>query len=271
MEIAEKVRKGLPLDDILIIDCHCHIGAWHNFRIPGNTAEGMLITMDALGIDTAFITGLASIGPDFVFGNDMVIEAVKKHPGRFIGYVTVNPHYTREMAQELERCFQVPGIRGIKTHPGMHACTVEDVRYRPAFEFADRVHCPVLIHTWGSGDLLAIGRLADKYPGAVFIMGHAGGEPKYMETAAEVAGRCRNVYVDLAISRVYEGNVEWFVEKLGSGKILYGSDMPFLDPRPAIGRVALAGITQEQKLEILGLNMRRVLQDGEALSRFGGI
>jgi len=32
--ILEKVRRGLPLDDILVIDGHCHIGLWHNFNVP---------------------------------------------------------------------------------------------------------------------------------------------------------------------------------------------------------------------------------------------
>ena len=260
MEIVEKGRRGIPLEDILIIDCHCHMGYWHNFNVPCGSAEGMLASMDTLGIDIACVTAHSSIGPDYKYGNNMVIEAAKKYPGRFVGYATINPNYPGDMQNELDRCFANPGIKGIKLHPSCHGCPIDYKNYHTVYEIADEKQCPVLIHVWGSSDVAAVDRLAGQYPGARFVMGHAGAEVRAMENAIDVVNRRGNVYVDLAISQVREGNVEWLVKAMGSKKVLYGSDMPFFDPRPAFGRVAFADIGDEQKKDVFGRNMERLLK-----------
>ena len=258
-KIAEKALKGEKLDDILIIDCHNHIGDWKAFNAPRNNAEGILASMDTLGVDRASLTAHSSIGPDYRYGNDIVIDAVTRYPDRFVGYVTVNPNYEEDMKNELDRCFKVKGMKGIKLHPGCHGCPVDDKRYHTAYETADEKRCPVLIHVWGYESVAAVDRLAPQYPGAKFIMGHAGADIAAMAYAMDVVTRRKNVYADLAISLTCEGNVEWFVKEAGSKKILYGTDMPFFDPRPAFGRVALADIGEEEKKDIFGRNMAGIL------------
>lgn len=259
-DIAEQARKGLPLKDILLIDCHCHMGYWSHFNVPCGLAGGMLASMDALGTDIACVTAHSSIGPDFIYGNDMVMAAVEKYPERFIGYATVNPNYPEDMKHELERCFAVKGIRGIKLHPACHGTSIDHKNYRIAYETAHAKGCPILIHIWGKSAVAVIDRLADTYSDALFIMGHGGADIDAMEAAVDVVGRHANVYVDLAISRVREGNVEWLVKEMGPKKILFGSDMPFFDPRPAFGRIAFADIGDSVKKDIFGLNMERLLK-----------
>lgn len=257
--ICDRAKKGTPLDDILIIDCHSHIGCWKQFHAPQNTAEGMIASMDALGINVACITAHSSIGPDYLYGNNMVIDALTRYPDRFLGYATVNPNYSGDMKNELGRCLAIEGMAGIKLHPGMHGCAIDDKNYRIAYETADERQLPILIHVWGKADVAAVERLAIEYPKAQFIMGHAGAEIKAMEDALGVVNRRGNVYVDLAISSAYEGNVEWFVDEVGSKRVLFGTDMPFFDIRPAFGRVAMANICDEAKKDIFGLNMKRLL------------
>ncbi|NJD01489.1 MAG: hypothetical protein FIA99_02545 [Ruminiclostridium sp.] len=54
--------------------------------------------------------------------------------------------------------------------------------------------------------------------------------------------------------------MEWFVKEVGSRKVLYGSDMPFIDPKPAVGRVAFAQISDDEKRDVFGKNMQRLLE-----------
>ena len=90
----EKILNGQPISEFPVIDCHSHLGRWSNFHIPGDgTIEQMVSSMDMLGIDKCFITAHASIGPDYVYGNDMVRDSAKKFPNRVLGYVTLNPNY----------------------------------------------------------------------------------------------------------------------------------------------------------------------------------
>lgn len=257
--IHERARLGKPLDDVLIIDCHSHIGAYCHFHAPCNDAEGMLASMDALGVNTVMITAHASIGPDYIYGNDLVIDAVQRYPDRFWGYVTVNPHYPADMRHEIDRCMTIPGMKGIKLHPSCHSVPIDYENYRPAYEYANERRLPILIHTWGSGQILTVDKLAGQYPQAKFIMGHSGGDVLAMEEAIKVVNRHENVYGDLALSMVREGNVEWLLEKMGPDKVLYASDMPFFDPRPAFGRVALSRLNEQQKADVFGLNLIRLL------------
>ncbi|NJD01488.1 MAG: hypothetical protein FIA99_02540 [Ruminiclostridium sp.] len=184
--ICKKAREGIPLEDVLIIDCHCHMGYWYRFHVPQGTPEGMLASMDRLGIDMACVTHHSSIGPDYRFGNEQVIEAVKKYPDRFIGYITLNPNYPDDMKSEIERCLAVPGMKGIKLHPDCHGRPIEYKNYNAAYETANELHIPVLIHTWGENEVAAVDRLAAHYPGANFIMGHAGGDIRSMEDAVDI-------------------------------------------------------------------------------------
>ncbi|HBG75327.1 amidohydrolase family protein [Eubacteriales bacterium mix99] len=259
MSIADYVKKGLPLHEIPVIDCHNHIGLWKAFHIPDPSAEGMLSGMNRLGIDKVCVTAHSSIGPDYHFGNDMVMDAVARYPDRFLGYVTVNPNYPEDMEQEIRRCLPVKGFIGIKLHPSCHGSAVDNTNYTAAFEAAQKGKLPILIHIWGRENVADVDRLSDRYPDAQFIMAHAGGDVLSMGYALEVAGRHANVYVDVAVSTAYEGNVEWFVREIGSKKVLFGTDMPFLDPRPTFGRVGMAEIGEEEKKDIFGGNMQRIL------------
>jgi|LFRM01.2.fsa_nt_gb predicted TIM-barrel fold metal-dependent hydrolase len=260
MTMADRVRKGLPLDDILIIDCHNHIGLWKAFNVPYSSAEDMLMGMDRLGIDKVCVAAHASIGPNYRYGNDIVIDAVERYPDRFLGYVTVNPNYPEDMENELKRCLAINGFIGIKLHPECHGSAVDNINYNAAFELANEEKLPILIHIWGGEDVKAVDRLSGMYPDARFIMGHAGGDVKAMGHALDVVNRRDNVYVDIVISRIYEGNIEWFVREAGSKRVLFGTDMPFLDPRPNFGRVAMADISDEEKKDIFGLNMKRLIE-----------
>lgn len=258
-EIAVRAKSGLPLTNVLVIDCHAHLGFTKYFNVHAGTAKDIITSMDELGIDLTCISAHAAIGPDFSFGNDMVSEALSAFPGRFAGYVTLNPSYPNEMTAELERCFRVKGFMGIKLHPNIHGVSPDHRNYRVAYETAALRKCPILVHTWGPADVHCIDTLAGQYPDAQFIMGHSGGDVKGMEVAIDVINKYANVHGDFALSIAMEGNVEWLVKEVGSKKMLFGSDVPFFDPRPAFGRVALSRLDIDQKRDVLGGNMQRLM------------
>lgn len=267
MRIIEMARKGIPLADVKVIDCHCHMGDWQHFHVPNGSAEGMLESMDALGTDIACVTAHCAIGPDYIHGNNMVIDAVRKYPDRFLGYITINPNYPEDIKNELDRGFAIDGMFGVKLHPGTHDKPIEHRNYHIAYEVANHKKCVVLIHVWGKGPVRTVGKMADQYPDISFVMGHGGADIEGMEAAAEVVGSHKNVYVDIAISRAREGNVEWLVKNMGSDKVLYGTDMPFFDPRPTLGRLAFADLTETDKKNIFGLNMERLIKKYSDLRR----
>ncbi len=260
-DMAEKAVNGFPIDNCTIIDSHDHLGRWFAFHVPGGgTIEQMIARMDRTGIQKVCVTAHSSIGPDYVYGNNLVMEAIRRHPDRVIGYVTINPNYPEDIRHEMDRCFAVKGFRGIKLHPYCHSQEVDYKNYAPVYEEADRRGCPVLIHVWGEANVREVDGLASKYPNANFIMAHTGGDIKSMELALDVINRHDNVYGDLALSTPAEGNVEWFVQEVGSRKILFGTDMPFYDPSHVVARVAMADISDEDKRNIFGRNISALMK-----------
>lgn len=256
--IVEAVANRRPLDDVLVIDAHAHLGPYDRFRIPHSDAAGMVETMDRIGIDKSCIFAVVACGPDYRRGNDMVGEAVAQFPDRLIGFVTIDPNDPGRVVSELERCAANFPVRGIKFHPGLHAYPAEGPNYRPAIEYANEKGIPVLSHSWSSPAILA--DLAGKHPNARFIAAHvaAAWDPRRDVGWFDVANEHPNVWLDLCSTVAHYGALEIAVRRFGADKLLYASDFPFMDATYQIGRVLYADITIEEKAKILGRNMENV-------------
>ncbi|MCL2059306.1 MAG: amidohydrolase family protein [Oscillospiraceae bacterium] len=261
MTIYDKARMGLPIDDCLIIDEHCHMGTFASqYCRDAGSAQSLIAIMDRMGVDLALVSHSMALTADFVMGNDLVARAAERYPGRFLGYCTVNPLYPDELKRELARCFENSVFRAIKLHPYAHQRPMSYKHYRPAYEFAAERGVFVMSHTYTEEDVEATDRLASEFPGVIFIMGHTGGEGYKIEKALDVINKHDNVYGDIAVSQSWEGGVEWYCREVGSKKILFGTDMPFMTPTATLALVAMAKIGDDEKRDIFGGNMQRILK-----------
>lgn len=255
--LLERVRAGETLDDILIVDAHAHLGRWFNFHVPNGDAPGMVRTMDRIGFNACISAGHAAIGPDFRLGNDDVARAAESFPGRIFGHITVNPNYpAQEMREELERRWATGVFVGVKFHADMHKHPSDGEGYAPAWEFAHERGLPVLSHD-------SVGHLegpAKRYAQAKVVIAHSISSPEMLRAATALAASQPNVYLDICGSPLVYGALELAVEKVGAGRILFGTDLPFIDPRPQVGRVAFAKIAEADKLRILGENAVAVFE-----------
>jgi hypothetical protein len=258
-EIRETLSRGEPLKKFTIIDCHAHLGQWFNFHIPEFDEKSLIKSMDVLGIDKMCISALLSIGPDFLYGNEWVHKVVKQYPDRFFGYIGINPNYPELIESEIEKHWERGRMSAIKIHPETHDYPPDGMEYHRVYEILQERRGLLLSHVWGIDNVKVFGKLAKQYDSVTFILGHSGGVPKAIYEAIKVASECNNVYLDLTGSFHYEGIVELMVREVGADRVLFGTDAPFLDSRPAVGRVGYAEISEEDKAKILGLNMKKIL------------
>jgi len=260
MSLSERVNRGLPLSDIFIVDSHAHLGPYYNFHIPFNDAEGMMASMDALGIDIACIAPHISIGPDFRSGNALAEKVASSYPKRFIGAITLNPNYPAAVLPELRRYETSSAMRAIKLHPSLHDYPAGGKVYRNIYEEAGRMGLPVATHTW-FGDARCTpklyGEIAKEYPETTFLLIHSGGEARGIGEATEAALSAENVYLETCGSLTF-GTVEKMVDAIGSRRVVFGSDMPFIDPAAQVGKVIYAPIPEKSKRDILGRNAKRI-------------
>jgi len=255
-----------------IIDIHAHLGPYVGFEIPHGDADGMVFTMDRLGIAVAGISALTAINADYARGNDLTASAVRRHPDRFVGYAVANPWEPERISHELTRAFEELGFRGIKIIPSTWKLPVTDPRYEPIWAFAQERGTMVLSHTW-AGDPTCrpslFREIAARYPDVAFLLGHSGGPREGNVEAIDVAAACPNVYLELCYSQLTRRQLEEMVHAVGYERVLLGTDMPFIDPAFTIAKVICADLPEEQRRAIVGGNAERLLRASGALAAMG--
>ncbi len=254
---------GFPVDlGVEIIDAHAHVGQYGAFYNGDGSAEAMIASADLLGVSRMAVSACLAIAGDVRAGNRLVYDATERFPERFLGYVTVNPRYPEEIPALLEEGFE-KGAIGVKLHPALHGVPVEGDGYRAAWEEVSRRGAVLVTHTWGmDGDssVEKTARVAEKFAGAHVIFGHTGGmDPGVIDDAIVVIRETPNAYADTCGSAHPWGFVEKCVEAGLGHRLLYASDVPFLDAAPSLGKVVYAEISDEEKRDILGRNMLRIL------------
>jgi uncharacterized protein len=260
--LLEACRLGEALRDELVIDCHAHMGNWRAFYLPeAGTVEAMLRSMDRLGIDTVVSSAHLSIGCSHYEGNCEVIAANQAHPDRILPYVTHNPHCPWEPTLAQAEALRAQGrLYGFKQHTDVHGAAATHPGYVPLYEYANAYGLPVLNHLWNGslGGESALLGLSRRYPSMSLIVAHSHGDWPGTRNFVESALRRDNIYLDMAGSVVVPGMLKWMVEKLGPERVLFGTDIPFFDPRVRLGYVLTAEISDEAKRLILGVNAKRL-------------
>ncbi|MGB8071906.1 MAG: amidohydrolase family protein, partial [Pseudolabrys sp.] len=78
--------------------------------------------------------------------NDVLHEAVRRHPDRFSGFATLPTPEPAAAANELERAVSKLGFRGAMIMGLTHGRFMDDKRFRPIFERAVELDVPLYIH-----------------------------------------------------------------------------------------------------------------------------
>lgn len=264
-DLREALQLGEALKDELIVDAHAHMDTWYNFHIPEQgTPASMVHAMDLLGIDLAIAAPHICIGPDYRQGNQDVYAAAARYPGRFIPFVTVNPNYPEtEIRAEIEYWDTHGGIKAFKFHPQCHSADACHEHYYPVFEYCQEWELPILSHNWTGATVngkQTLHGLAELFPRVTFIIGHAASGWTAIDANCATAKQYDNVMLDTTGSGLYFDALPEMVRRVGAERILWGTDNPFIDPRPGLGRMLLARISDDEKRLILGLNAKRVFK-----------
>ncbi|MBQ2840752.1 MAG: amidohydrolase [Oscillospiraceae bacterium] len=259
MNVWENVKYGLPIAGVRIIDVHGHCGEYNSFFLPKKgSAKTIVELLDNLGVECAFLSANIGFKTDHERGNRILAEAIKEFPGRIYGYVCLNPTYMDDMVPELEKYKDNPGFKGIKFHISINKTPFSSPKYAPALKYADEHGMVVLMHTYGIDQLVALAAVSDEYKNAKFIAAHSEVGIDSVERIGEAVNSRSNFYVDTALAGAAEGSIELLAKYVDTKKILYGTDIAFYSPNFTFGRIALADIDDEAKLDILGRNAEKL-------------
>ena len=251
INIIDKIKLQKSIKGELIIDCHAHYGLTYPMYVPYWSEKQFIDYVNLIGIEYICISHFLSVGPDFKAGNDEVFRLMKRYPHKIIGQAVINPNYPSEVRIELERCFN-NGFRIFKLHPMFHEYRADGKNYKPVYEFCDDNKLIILSHSFESPDFLE--KMAKKYKNIIYIIGH--GNDKGYE---EVLKNFKNVFMSIVCSNEF-GEIERLVREVGSDKLLFGTDTPYLDAGFQLGSIIYADISDMDKRKILGKNMFKILK-----------
>jgi predicted TIM-barrel fold metal-dependent hydrolase len=253
-----------------VIDCHAHLH--HRSRSSWEADDSKLIAAaDKLGIDQLCCSILTPRRPATADGfrecNQWVAEAMRRFPGRVLGYCYVNPGYQREALTEIRRCVEEREFIGVKLY-NEYTCT-EPVVF-PIVELAIELGVLILQHAGHAHYVLEeqprisdgghLAELARRYPEAKLICAHVCGGGDW-EWTIKALRHTPSVFLDTSGSVTDEGAMEMAAQVLGADRLVFGCDMSMT---AGVGKIRGANLSAPDKEKILGGNMAKILQRGRA-------
>jgi predicted TIM-barrel fold metal-dependent hydrolase len=239
----------------MIIDCHCHAGLGDGLTGPWDTSARLgkyLPRAAAAGIDRVVL--FAAFHSDYAVANREVARIVQKNPAHFLGFAFVHAERDRGRVHSLvESAVLEYGFCGIKVH--RHDARIS----REVCEAARAFAVPVLYDP--IGEVSVVHLIATEYPDVQFIIPHLGSfSDDWRAQAAMIPMLVRysNVYTDTSGIRRFD-LLEEAAQQAGAGKILFGSDGPWLHPAVELEKVYALGLPAQDERLILGGNLLRLI------------
>jgi len=262
--IIASALKGEPIHHTPVIDSHAHITHAHGtgasrVAMTASDATAVVQRNRKLGVQQTCVSAWTAIWGDYEMGNLDTLQAMKVFPEEIIGYASMDPSYVTDWQKEIRFYHEENGFLGLKPYHPMTRIPYDDPRYEPWYAYADQRQLFVLWH-YSDNFTAEVKKIAPLYPGATFLLAHSGTSWKVARQHVDLAKEFDNVTLEITFTSVIEGIIEFMVRELGSERVLYGSDAPMRDPYPQFGWVAFADLTEQEKENILGLNMKKILQ-----------
>ena len=250
---------------VKVIDAHAHLHH-HGVSSWSEDDRKVIEAADKLGIDQLCCSILPPERPtkmeSFRECNQWLADAIRRFPGRILGYCFVNPGYTKQARDEIRRSVEERGFVGVKLYNDYRA--TEPVVF-PIVELAIELKIPILHHaghtSWLAqpqpriSDAGDFAELARRYPEAMLICAHVCGGGDW-EWTIKALRNAPSVFLDTSGSVADEGVVEMAVRTLGADRLLFACDMSMT---ASVGRIRGAEISDADKRKILGANMQRIL------------
>jgi 2,3-dihydroxybenzoate decarboxylase len=127
----------------------------HVFDLLTEIGEVRLRAMDEAGIDIQVLSHGApaaqKLSPEIAVDltrrvNDRLAEACARYPTRFAAFAALPTPVPEQAALELERCVTELGFKGAMIHGLTNGLFIDDKRFWPIFEVAEKLDVPIYLH-----------------------------------------------------------------------------------------------------------------------------
>lgn len=268
MQLKDYAEAGLVLQDICVIDIHGHLGSPPDPFVPYHDEDDQVKqftkTMAHVGVDYAAVSMLKGLFTDELEINLDLANLMETYRN-ILGWATYIPWLHNKSLDIADQCFTVSDrFIGMKIHPQVNRCRIDDARYIPFWEYANDKGLLVLVHTWSHcaySNPAMLRDIAEKYKDVVVLMGHSGGADPGITTAIDLSNQYENLYLDLTGAFLYSTkSLDYFVARANTDKLLFSSDATYNNLTWEIGNILYSRVSDDIKEKVLGLNAKRLLK-----------
>ena len=203
--------------------------------------------------------------------NDRIIKLAKNNT-QFIPICSVHPDDGEAALAEMERVAKL-GVRFIKLHPNTQHFDVSSLQVIKVVEKAGTLNLIILLEGTFVIDAGGLGKylnLVIPHPNTKFIFTHMGGtqfsDMQIFMILNKYNWYKRNVWFDIAgtvaeyANSPYEEQLIWTMEKIGTDRIIFGSDFPLYEPAKTLESFYSLGLSEKIEKQILHDNYYDVLK-----------
>ena len=226
------------------------------------TLSSLMKKMNEYGVDISVVQNIATNASQQTNVNNFACEMNKKEG--IIAFGSVYPDAPDALC-ELDRIADM-GLKGIKLHPEYQNFQVDDEKMRPIYKRISELGLIVLFHAGQDYGFAPPYRCmpenlknALKWLDTTVVAAHWGGCGCGMEVKEQLCGL--DLYFDtsfgygIAPRDVFKG----ILDKHGTDKILFGTDMPWHNPDMEKRLIATMDLSDEELDKIYYKNAKRIL------------
>jgi len=263
----------------MILDAHAHAPAtdartppgfeWEIEQFPEGTLSVATLTdyIRQSPIDRMMIvSGISAPEPDaipdaIVAANDHTRALMDAAPDIFFGSCAVNPHALDTCLAEMGRTINELGFSAIgEIVPHSHGFDLDSDPVRRIIERAIELDIGLNVHSSEVEHIQAIVKLAREYPRAKIMMAHLGGF-RFWKTGVEAIQHLDNVWADVSAWCLFcMGALEGAVRRLGTSRVIFGTDFPLCDLGMAVWKIRNAGLSEADQERIFWKNAAEIFR-----------
>jgi uncharacterized protein len=255
-------------------DAHNHVFlSGRRSNTDWTDADALVEAAEVLGIEKLFcsrpITAGAMANIEVVRdANNSVLDSMKRHPTRIVGYCFVQPGNGKDALDEMDRCLDA-GMIGVKLY---NQFKYSDPAVFPIAEKCIARGIPFLGHSAFLTDprtlalqpktshALDFCALAKRYPELILITGHVNGGGDW-EWQIKALRECANVFIDTSGSVLEDDTIGDCVRALGHERVVFATDSTL---EGCVGKILSADLTPVEREDIFWRNFQRILDRRKA-------
>ena len=251
-----------------LIDANSFLGDWPARRLNGSPppSREALVTqrlrlMDQLGIRRAAVALLEGVLlKDANVANAELHQLIGGHTERFFPVYTLNPTFP-DATEQLERCRQeyglAPGTGAVRLHPSFQRYALDDARLADALLPLRRLDLPVVLTLQLEDSRIhhpamqvpdpkpeTVADFVNRWPDLRWVL--AGGRYREVREIGTRLWRDARVWFDIARVQGPMDCVRSLRDAIGTHRLLFGTNLPFIVPESPIMELGDARLQDEE-------------------------